>query len=102
MGPAVVAVTAGSKGAWAVTAGGEASASVPPVTVVDTVGAGDSFMAALLVSLMDLELDGGARRSELARINGTDLKTMLDFAVRAAAVTVSRAGANPPLRAELS
>ena len=102
MGPAIVAVTSGSKGAWAVTAAGEASASVPPVTVVDTVGAGDSFMSALLVSLMDLELDGGARRPELARIGAADLDAVLNFAVRASAVTVSRAGANPPSRAELS
>ena len=102
MGPALVAVTGGSKGAWAVTAGGEAEASVPPVAVVDTVGAGDSFMSALLVSLMDLELDGGARRPELVRIGAGDLSTVLGFAVRAAAVTVSRAGANPPSREDLS
>lgn len=102
LGPALVAVTSGSKGAWAVTAAGEAAASVPPVTVVDTVGAGDSFMAALLVSLMDRELDGGARRSELARVNIGDLEAMLAYAVRAAAVTVSRAGANPPTRTEVS
>ena len=101
LGPALVAVTSGSRGAWAVTASGEAEASVPPVTVVDTVGAGDSFMSALLVSLMDRELDGGARRSELARIGTGDLEAVLTFAVRAAAVTVSRAGANPPYRAEL-
>lgn len=101
MGPALVAVTGGSKGAWAVTAAGEAEASVPPVTVVDTVGAGDSFMSALLVSLMDRELDGGARRPELARIGAGDLNTVLGFAVRAAAVTVSRAGANPPSREDL-
>lgn len=101
MGPALVAVTSGSKGAWAVTAAGEAHASLPPVTVVDTVGAGDSFMSALLVSLMDRGLDGGARRSELARIGPGDLEAVLGFAVRAAAVTVSRAGANPPFHAEL-
>ena len=101
LGPAMVAVTSGSKGAWAVTASGEAEASVPPVTVVDTVGAGDSFMSALLVSLMDRELDGGARRPELARISTGDLEAVLGFAVRAAALTVSRAGANPPYRAEL-
>ncbi|MCC3266188.1 carbohydrate kinase family protein [Arthrobacter gengyunqii] len=102
MGPALVAVTGGSKGAWAVAGSGEAEASVPPVTVVDTVGAGDSFMSALLVSLMDRELDGGARRPELARIGAGDLSAVLDFAVRAAAVTVSRAGANPPAREDLS
>ena len=59
-------------------------------------------MAALLVSLMDRELDGGARRSELARMGIGDLESVLAFAVRAAAVTVSRAGANPPTRSDLT
>ena len=59
-------------------------------------------MSALLVGLMDRELDGGARRSNLARIGLRDLEELLFFAARAAAITVSRAGANPPYRSELS
>ena len=102
LGPALVVVTRGSRGAWAVSAAGESTAAVPAVTVTDTVGAGDSFMSALLVGLMERHLDGGARRSELVRISAGDLAAVLDFAVRAAAVTVSRAGANPPFRSELA
>ncbi|MCQ1951790.1 carbohydrate kinase [Arthrobacter jinronghuae] len=100
-GPSLVVVTRGSKGPWAVAAAGECEVAAPTVSVVDTVGAGDSFMSALLVGLMDRELDGGARRSELARIGVGELQELLSFAARAAAVTVSRAGANPPYRREV-
>ncbi|CEA07145.1 2-dehydro-3-deoxygluconokinase [Arthrobacter saudimassiliensis] len=101
-GPALVVVTRGSQGPWAVTAAGEAEVPAPTVSVTDTVGAGDSFMSALLVGLMDQELDGGARRSELARISLADLRRLLEFAARAAAVTVTREGADPPTRADLA
>ncbi|MCQ2000220.1 carbohydrate kinase family protein [Arthrobacter zhaoxinii] len=100
-GPSIVVVTRGSKGPWAVAASGECEVAAPAVTVVDTVGAGDSFMSALLVGLMDRELDGGARRSDLARVSVTELRELISFAARAAAVTVSRAGANPPYRREV-
>lgn len=101
-GPALVVVTRGSQGPWAVAAAGEAEVPAPTVSVTDTVGAGDSFMSALLVGLMDQELDGGARRSELARISLADLRRLLEFAARAAAVTVTREGADPPTRADLA
>lgn len=101
-GPSLVVVTRGSRGPWAVAAAGDCAVAAPTVTVTDTVGAGDSFMSALLVGLMDRELDGGARRSNLARIGLGDLEELLFFAARAAAITVSRAGANPPYRNELS
>ena len=100
-GPSLVVVTRGSKGPWAVAAAGEIEVRSPLVSVVDTVGAGDSFMSALLVGLMDRDLDGGARRSELARLGTDELEALLTFAAHAAAVTVSRAGANPPYRNEL-
>ena len=102
LGPALVVVTRGSQGPWAVAAAGEAEVAAPTVRVTDTVGAGDSFMSALLVGLMDQELDGGARRSELARISLADLRRLLEFAARAAAVTVTREGADPPTRADLA
>ena len=101
MGPAAVIVTRGSKGPWALTAAGEIEIPAPVVDVVDTVGAGDSFMAALIAALVDSELDGGARRPELHRITLAQLEQMLRFAARAAAITVSRAGANPPSRIEI-
>jgi fructokinase len=100
-GPAFVVVTRGAEGPWAVCRDGEASAPAPKVRVADTVGAGDSFMAALLSAIVDRELDGAQRRPELRRLDATELGRILDFAARAAAVTVSRPGANPPSRAEL-
>jgi fructokinase len=100
-GPAVVVVTRGAHGAWAVNAAGEAQAPVPPTAVVDTVGAGDSFMAALLSALVDRELDGAQRRDALRSLSVEELAGVLRYAAKAAALTVSRAGANPPHRAEL-
>lgn len=100
-GPAFVVVTRGADGPWAVGHNGETAVPAPSVRVADTVGAGDSFMAALLSAVVDRELDGAQRRSELRRLDARELGRILDFAARAAAVTVSRPGANPPSRAEL-
>lgn len=100
-GPAVVVVTQGGDGPWAVCAAGEVAAKVPSVQVVDTVGAGDSFMAALLSALVDRELDGAQRRGELRSMSTESLGELIDYAARAAAITVSRAGANPPNRTEM-
>ncbi|MFG2848045.1 carbohydrate kinase [Kitasatospora sp. NPDC048296] len=87
LGPTVVAVTLGAEGAFALTSdGGREQAPAVPVAVADTVGAGDSFMAAFLH----------------ARADGTDLRGCLTQAVTAAALTVSRPGANPPSAAELT
>lgn len=87
LGPAVVAVTLGAEGAFARTAGGgHAEAAALPVAVADTVGAGDSFMAAFLH----------------ARAADADLAVCLAHAVTAAALTVARPGANPPSAAELA
>lgn len=100
-GPAIVVVTRGADGPWAVCRAGEAQANPPRVRVADTVGAGDSFMAALLSGIVDRELDGAQRRPELRRLDVRELQRILEFAARAAAVTVSRPGANPPNRAEV-
>ncbi|MCZ2401924.1 carbohydrate kinase [Paenarthrobacter sp. Z7-10] len=100
-GPAVVVVTMGADGPWAVNAAGETHTKVPPAEVVDTVGAGDSFMAALLSTLVDRELDGAQRREALRSLSAGDLTEILRYAAAAAAVTVSRAGADPPRRADL-
>ncbi|WP_285727141.1 carbohydrate kinase family protein [Psychromicrobium xiongbiense] len=101
-GPAIVVVTRGGGGPWGVVAAGTATAAVPPVQVADTVGAGDSFMAALLGALVDRELDGESRRTRLHALSVEELEQILHFAARAAAITVSRPGANPPSRAELA
>jgi fructokinase len=71
------------------------------VNVVDTVGAGDSFMTGLIDALWSLDLLGAAKRADLARISLADLQSAAEQAVRVAAVTVTRAGADLPNRAAL-
>lgn len=102
LGPAMVVATYGSGGPWGVGAAGEARTQAPVVDVADTVGAGDSFMAALLSTLVDRGLVGAAHRESLRGLSVGQLEEILDYAARAAAITVSRAGANPPRRDEIS
>ena len=71
------------------------------VEVVDTVGAGDSFSAALLAGLHRRGLLGATARDDLYRIDRPTLEAVLTEAVAASAITCSRHGANPPTRAEL-
>ncbi|PRB43773.1 carbohydrate kinase [Arthrobacter sp. MYb23] len=101
-GPALVVVTRGSRGPWGITRAGETQIAAPTVNVVDTVGAGDSFMAGLLSAIVDHGLEGAQNRSDLRAMPVETLAAIMDHATRAAAVTVSRAGANPPTRAELN
>jgi fructokinase len=71
------------------------------ITVADTVGAGDSFMAALICGLAQLDALGAPARSRLRNITTDELRALAGYANRAAAVTCSRPGANPPTSAEL-
>lgn len=100
-GPAVVVVTVGADGAIAVSAGTELRVGAMRVDVVDTVGAGDTFMGALIDGLLELDLVGAERRHALRAIAPDELRAVLARCVRAAAITVSRSGANPPSRAVL-
>ncbi|WP_370445316.1 PfkB family carbohydrate kinase [Miniimonas sp. S16] len=102
LGPALVVVTFGGKGAVAVTAAGAQHVAAPHVRVIDTVGAGDSFMGALLDGLWDAGLLGAENRAALRAIDCSTLRTLLERCVAVAAITVSRAGANPPHREELA
>ncbi len=92
--PAVVIVTKGSEGASGYLADGR-STSVPvkKVEVVDTVGAGDTFNAGVLA---ELERAGHLNKQGLRALNPDQLKAALAKGAEVAAVTVSRAGANPP------
>ncbi|MFP5347086.1 MAG: carbohydrate kinase family protein [Actinomycetes bacterium] len=101
LGPAIVVLTRGGDGLTAVCRDGRVSVPSEPVRVVDTVGAGDTATAGLLDALWSAGLLGGAARERLAAIDPADLQDVLAHAARVAAVTVSRAGANPPTRAEL-
>ncbi len=98
-GPRVIVVTRGGDGVSAISANSGA-VSRPPVAVdvVDTVGAGDAFMSGLLDALAGhglLTADGIAAADDAA------LGEVLDHAGLIAAITCSRAGANPPRRSEL-
>ena len=101
-GPAVVVVTLGGSGAFAVTSSGlRVDVQAPQVDVADTVGAGDSFMGGLVDGLWEAGLLGADRREALHAIDEPTLRGVLERCVRIAAITVSRPGANPPTAAEL-
>jgi fructokinase len=97
-GVALVVVTRGGEGAWAWTAQHHVVAPPVPVAVVDTVGAGDTFQAALLTALAERRL---LNRAALAALSAGDVLAVLAFAAQAAAITCSRRGADLPRRAEL-
>ncbi|ATQ31342.1 carbohydrate kinase [Rhodococcus ruber] len=98
LGPALVAVTLGAGGAVAVARSGAVDVAAHPVEVVDTVGAGDAFMAGLLDALWTQELLGD--REGLHGIEPDALRAALDVAARTAALTVARPGADLPTRGE--
>jgi fructokinase len=98
-GASLIVVTRGSRGAqaWHRTAGA-VDIKAQTISVVDTIGAGDSFQAALLVALHAI---GRIRRETLVRLNADELRRVLSFASVCAAFTCGRAGADPPRRADL-
>ncbi|GHS87841.1 fructokinase [Actinomycetota bacterium] len=102
-GPALVVVTHGGDGALAVThAGARLTVPAPRVQVADTVGAGDSFMSGLIDGLWSADLLGAGRRDALRAVDTATVERVLARCARIAAITVSRAGANPPRTAELA
>jgi fructokinase len=103
LGPGLVTVTLGAAGALLATRSVRCTAPGASVAVSDTIGAGDSFMSALIDQLAAL-LDAGTPVAALRDGSGLDeaaLATIGAFAVRCAAITVSRPGADPPRRAEV-
>ena len=100
-GPALVVVTRGGAGVYAVSAGLELHRPAVPIDLVDTVGAGDSFTSGLLDGLHRADLVSGARRDALAAIDEATLGSVVDAAALIAAITCSRPGADPPTRAEV-
>ncbi|HEY4419436.1 MAG TPA: carbohydrate kinase [Pseudonocardia sp.] len=101
-GPAIVAVTLGGEGALAGTATGvRARRPGVAVPVVDTVGAGDTFSAALLAGLHRRHLLGATARPDLRAVDAETLDALLAEAVAAAAITCSRRGADPPTADDL-
>ena len=98
-GPSVVIVTQGAEGAIATLADGT-SITVPAVktNVVDTIGAGDTFNAGFLAKLSELDL---LTPEALGTLDLDALRDAMTYGARVAAITVSRAGANPPWANEL-
>jgi len=98
-GPAAAVITRGADGLSAITGKGElVEVPAPKVTVVDTIGAGDTVHGALLYWLHQ---SGISTPDALRDVGVTDWRDALGFAARAAAVTVSRAGAEPPYANEI-
>lgn len=97
-GPKLIIVTAGSEGVTAYWEGGSAHAGVQPVEVIDTVGAGDTFSAGVLTSLYR---DDQLSKQALSCPDKSAIERALSLGNRAAAITVSRAGANPPWSHEI-
>ena len=97
-GPKVVFITEGAAGARAVTATQDRFVAATKVTVADTVGAGDTFNAGVLAALHEA---GALSKAGVAALSDAVLDDALSLGTRAAAVTVSRAGANPPWKNEL-
>jgi fructokinase len=100
LGARLVIVTHGGEGAIGFVAKG-ASARVPgvKVTVIDTVGAGDTFQAATLDWLAHKDR---LSQDSLGALSSQDLTVMLSYAARAAAITCSRRGADLPRAHELA
>ncbi|OCC10357.1 carbohydrate kinase [Streptomyces sp. PTY087I2] len=95
-GPALVLVTRGEAGAFALFPGGRITIDAPAVEVADTVGAGDAFMSGTLHALAAHGLLGPDGRDRLRAVDRDTVADVLRHAVASAAVTVARAGANPP------
>ncbi|NRG16593.1 carbohydrate kinase [Rhizobiales bacterium] len=98
-GVRLVIVTDGGKGAYGFTAGRELHVPGRTVDVADTVGAGDSFQAALLAAL---SRKGLLKADRLRNIDVDTLSAILSFAVDAAAITCSRRGADLPSLGDLA
>ncbi|KQZ75359.1 PfkB family carbohydrate kinase [Nocardioides sp. Root151] len=101
LGPAAVVLTRGSAGATCFTAEATVEVAALETEVVDTIGAGDTFSAAVVDALWARDLLGAPARARLRALDPAGWQEVLTHGAAAAAVTVSRAGADPPYRREL-
>jgi fructokinase len=99
LGPRLMVVTRGGDGSIAYSRRHRVAVPATRVQVVDTVGAGDTINAGILASLRD---QGLLTKDAIAALDENQIRAVLSFSGRAAAITVSRAGANPPWRREVA
>jgi fructokinase len=97
MGPRFVIATLGGEGALAYLGAQRLAVAPRRVAVIDTVGAGDSFMSSLLFAM---DRDGGLGPAAAAPTL-EKLSEWTDFAARASALTCTRKGSDPPTLAEV-
>ena len=103
MGPSLVVVTRGKHGSEVAAASGLRFTKTPAdVPVVDTVGAGDSFMGGIIDAMWGMGLRGAEARETLRTLPEEQVRTIIDRASAVSDVTVSRKGANPPWAHELA
>ena len=93
----IMVITDGSVGLRVVAGTTDFQLPAYPVEMADTIGAGDAVLGALLTTIDERGLD----RDALERLSQYDWQKILEFAAKAAAITVSRTGAQPPTRAEV-
>ncbi|MDX8481234.1 carbohydrate kinase [Mesorhizobium sp. VK24D] len=98
-GPKLIVVTHGSEGAVGYSKEHKVTVVPQKVKVVDTVGAGDTFNAGILASLHE---QGLLTKAAIGGLSEDAIGKALELGAKAAAVTVSRAGANPPWRHEIA
>jgi len=99
-GTSLVVITRGNNGAiaWHASAG-QVEVQAPKVEIADTIGAGDSFQAALLFAL---HKQGRISRQQLKDIGADELRRALSFAANCAGLTCTRPGADPPWSHEVT
>jgi fructokinase len=99
-GASLVVVTLGKNGAFAVNKKREfVEVLAKEIDVIDSIGAGDTFAAALITQLLE---NSWINENALEKLNGADLTGILTNCSLAAAITCSRQGANPPHRHEVT
>lgn len=101
MGPSIVVVTDGGDATIIASAEGVVAHPARRVEVVDTIGAGDSFMAGLIASLVDQGVVARFVADPEGALASIDMTQLVELATSCATITVARAGANPPRREEL-
>jgi fructokinase len=98
-GAKIIAITAGGEGVTVFTRRTSFFVPAVKVKVADTVGAGDTFTAGFLTHLSRSKL---LTKKSLATLGEDELRAAAEFAARAAAITCSRPGADPPWKKEMN